>query len=153
MCAFKYLGTMVDQNADCSREIRARLGAARAALRDLDCIWKDRTLAKKLNLMLLRTLVWPIAVYGCEAWTLKVADTNRLHAFETRCYRGLLHVTWRERRTNQSILQELNTDRLFILEIRRRKLRYFGHVVRADSLCTYILQGHLACRQTRPRSP
>ena len=142
---------MIDRRSDSTREIKARLGAARSALRDLDTIWKDRSINKKLKIQLLQTLVWPIALYGSESWTLKVADTNRLHAFETACYRRLLNVTWRDHRTNESILRELGTERQFVLTVRKRKLHFFGHTARANNICTHIIQGHLEGHRRRGR--
>ena len=87
MNKFKYLGSLIEQKADCSYEIRARLGAARSALRSLATVWKDRALNKAIKLKILKTIVWPVALYGCESWTLRAADINRLQAFEMSCYR------------------------------------------------------------------
>ena len=148
---FKYLGAMVDETADCTRDIKARLGAARSALSSLTKIWKDRALCKRIKLKVLKTLVWPVALYGCEAWTLKASDTNRLHAFEMACYRRLLRINWRDHRTNISVLEEINTTRQFVSTIRKRKLQYFGHVIRAQNISTHILEGRVDGARGRGR--
>ena len=91
---FKYLGSIIDQSADTSHEIRARLGVARSALRSLTPLWKDRALLKPVKLRLLHTLAWPVALYGCETWTVRAADINRLKAFEITCFRRVLWISW-----------------------------------------------------------
>ena len=75
---FKYLGSLIAQKADCSYEMKARSGTARSAFRSLTTIWKDRAPNKATKLKILKTIVWPVAVYGCESWTLKAADSKRL---------------------------------------------------------------------------
>ena len=150
---FKYLGSLISKESDCSKEIRARLGTARTALKDLDKIWKERSLRSAIKLRVVRTLVWPVAIYGCEAWTIKAADLRRLEAFEMVCYRRILNVHWTMRRTNESILEELGVTRSFVSFVKKLKLQYFGHVVRAENLCTHILHGrvHGARPRGRPR--
>jgi len=84
-------------------------------------------------------LVWSVATYGCESWTINAADRKRLNAFEMDMYRRMLRISWTEHRTNNSILEELEPARRFLAEVKRRKLQYFDHVVRADNLCTHVL--------------
>ncbi|XP_078594332.1 uncharacterized protein LOC144872099 [Branchiostoma floridae x Branchiostoma japonicum] len=96
---FKYLGAIIDGSAGSSREIQ---GAARTALGSLESIWKDRALRKSTKLRVLRALVWPVATYGCEAWTLHAKDTQKIQAFEMKCYRKLLRFSWTKHRTNDS---------------------------------------------------
>ena len=148
---FKYLGAMIEHTTDITREIKARLGAARSALGSLDCFWHHRSVNTTTKLRLLKTLVWPIALYGCESWTLRKADTARLEAFEMGCYRRLLKVTWRQHRTNQSILDELQTTRQFIPLVKKRKLQYFGHIVRAQGLSNHLLEGRVHGQRPRGR--
>ena len=136
---FKYLGSIIEQKADCSCEIRARLGAARSAFRSLTTVWKDRALNKTIKLKILKTIVWPMAVYGCESWILRAADSERLQAFEMSCYRRMLKINWTEHRTNDSVLNKMETERQIRETVKRRKLQYFGHVIRAQNLCTHIL--------------
>jgi hypothetical protein len=148
---FKYLGAIIEQTADCSHEIRARLGTARSALKSLSTMWKDSALNKSIKLKLLKTLVWPVALYGCETWTLRAADTARLMAFEMTCYRRALRISWTDHRTNEAVLEEMETERELMATIRKRKLQFFGHVIRARNLCTHILEGRVHGKRSRGR--
>ena len=148
---FKYLGAIIEQKADCTEEIRARLGTARSAFRSLTTVWKDRALNKAIKLKILKTIVWPVALYGCESWTLRAADINRLQAFEMSCYRRTLKISWTEHRTNESVLKEMGTERKILETVKRRKLQYFGHVIRAQNLCTHILQGFVEGKRSKGR--
>ena len=93
----------------------------------------------------MRALARSVATYGCESWTLKASDKKRIAGFEMRAYRRMLRISWKDHRTNQSILEELDTNARLLNDIglQRRKLWYFGHVVRADNLCASILHGHI----------
>ena len=148
---FKYLGSSIEQSADVSQEIRVRLGAARSALSSLNTLWKDRALFTSTKLKLLHTLVWPVALYGCESWTLKAADINRLKAFEMTCYRCVLRIRWSDRRTNESVLREMQTQRQIVATVKKRKLQYFGHIVRAQNISTHIMEGRIDGRRSRGR--
>jgi hypothetical protein len=151
--SFRYLGVMITKNGDCTTEIRTRLGIARTAIQSLSSLWKDRTLSQGLRMRLIKTLVWPIASYGCESWTMKAADKKRVTAFEMTAYRRMLKISWTEHRTNASILEELNPNVRLLTEVMRRKLKYFGHIVRAENLSTSILHGRVngVRRRGRPR--
>ena len=146
---FKYLGSMIVRTADLTKEIKAKLGAARSALGSLDSFWGHRSINNITKIKLLKTLVWPIALYGCESWTLRRSDIARLQSFEMTCYRRVLKVTWRHRRTNDSILEELRTNRQIIPAAKSRKLGNFGHVIRAQLLSTHLLEGRV--HGERPR--
>ena len=91
----------------------------------------------------MQSLVWSVATYGCESWIINAADRKRLNAFEMDMYRRMLRISWTEHRTNNSILEELESACRFLAEVKRRKLQYYGHVVRADNLCTHVL-GYMA---------
>ncbi|XP_078665790.1 uncharacterized protein LOC144908131 [Branchiostoma floridae x Branchiostoma belcheri] len=103
------------------------------------------------KMRVLRALVWPVVTYGCEAWTLHAKDTQKIEAFEMKCYRKLLRVSWTEHRTNASVLEELGIGRSLLHMIRRRKLQYFGHVLRAQNISTHILQGRICGSRSRGR--
>jgi len=83
-------------------------------------------------------------MYGCESWTVNAADRNRLNAFEMDMYISVMRISWTEHRTNNSVLEELKPACRLLAEVRRRKLQYFGHVVRADNLCTHVLHSIIA---------
>ena len=121
---------------------------------ELNNIWKDRGIPTALKMTILKCLVWPVVLYGCEAWTLKQDDQNRIHAVEMWLYRRLLRVSWKEKRTNDSILEELGVTRKLLSEVQKRRLRYTGHALRntKTDLMKTVLQGKFAGkrRQGRP---
>ena len=93
-----------------------------------------------LKLRLLRALVFPIAVYGCESWSMNKADQKRVDAFEMWCYRRILRISWTEMRSNVWILDQIGTSLMLRETIRRQKLRFFGHVVRRDGLDKLVIR-------------
>ena len=148
---FKYLGTIITETADCSKEIRARLGQGREAIKRLANIWKSRSVSLKNKISIATTLVWPVVTYGCEAWTLKQADIKRIEAFEMFCYRRILRVSWTDRRTNLSVLGEIGREKSLLRSIKSRKLKYFGHITRAGGISAEILQGMTEGKRKRGR--
>ena len=138
---FKYLGAIITEEADCKTEVNSRLGQGRGVIKKLTKIWKSRSISVKSKLRIMKALVWPVATYGSESWTIRKREAKKIEAFEMYAYRRVLRISWRERRTNQSILQELDTTLSLLKDIRIRKLRYFGHVTRRNNLSTEILQG------------
>ena len=149
--SFKYLGSIIDQTAETSHEIRASLGVARTALKSLDTLWRDRALPKRIKLKLIKTLVWTVALYGVENRTLRASEISKLRSFEMACFRRMLGIRWTDHRTNESILQELGVQKELVNIVRERKLKYFGHVVRAQNLSTHILEGKMNGRRPRGR--
>jgi len=151
--SYRYLDSIITETSDCRAEIIARLWTARSAAKSLTSLWKDRSLNPQLKCRLMQTLVWSVAMYGCESWTVKAADSKRLNAFEMDMYRRMMRISWREHRTNNSITEELQPTCRFLAEVKRRKLQYeyFGHVVRADDLCTHILHVIIAGNRRRGR--
>ena len=126
---FTYLGASFNSQLDASREIKKRLAIARTKYTAIQSSLKMKSLSIKTKTRLLHSLVFPIALYGCEAWTIKKTDAQRINSFEMWCYRRILQVSWTDRRTNQSILAEILPKERFIVSVRRRKLCYFGHVL------------------------
>ena len=119
---FKYLGSIIEQKADGSHEIKAQLGAAQVTLRSLNALWKDCSLHKSIKLKLLKTLVWPIALYRCETWTLRVAETKKLRTFEMLCYRYALRISWTAHHTIELVLEEMATEQQLVVIVRKWKL-------------------------------
>ena len=140
---FQYLGSQITNNYDDSPEIRGRLSIARTAASALTTIWKDKAVHITTKIKLLRTLIFPIATYGSETWVMKEADRTRINSFEMWCYRRILKISWKDRKTNEWVQQQVkvkNSDRL-LLTIERWQLRYFGHIIRADGLEKCCQQG------------
>jgi len=149
--SFGYLGAVITSTGYCSVEINSRLVIARSALTSMNKLRKDRALNKDTKVRLMRVIVWPVTTYRCESWTFKASDKKRIAGFEMTAYRGMLRISWKDHRTNQSILEEVDTNARLLNDIQRRKLRYFGHVVIADNLCTSILHGRIAGTWKRGR--
>lgn len=150
---FKYLGSIKSANGRCEKDIRSRIGMAKQRMTALNNIWKDRSITRNLKLKLIEVLVWPVLMYGCEGWTLTKADERRIEAAEMWFLRRLLRISWTSHRTNDSILQELNIQRTLLSNIKRRKLKYFGHAIRHKTCSTMkeVVQGVTEGRRGRGR--
>ncbi|RUS81011.1 hypothetical protein EGW08_011216 [Elysia chlorotica] len=152
---FKYLGSVKENNGSCSKDVRTRIGIAKQKAIELNNIWKDRGIPTTLKMAILKYLVWPVVLYGCEAWTLKQEEQNRIHAIEMWLYRRLFRVCWKEKRTNDSILKELGVTRKLLSEVQKRRLRYTGHAIRniKTDLMKTVLQGKFAGKRRKGRPP
>jgi hypothetical protein len=127
---FKYLGAIINNKGTCDEEIRSRCGQARSAMSSLEKIWKDKAITRQTKIRLTRTLVFSIATYGCETWSLTKTDRKRIDAFEMWCWRRLLRVPWTAKRTNESILNEIKPEKRLTGVVEDRILRFFGHMAR-----------------------
>ncbi|GFO04978.1 endonuclease-reverse transcriptase [Plakobranchus ocellatus] len=131
---FKYLGSLKTDSGDNTNDINAKIGKAKKRMQDLVNIWKDKTITLQLKIKTMKTLVWTVMTYGAEGWTIKKKQEKKINSAEMWFYRRLLRISWRERRTDQSILEELNEERKLLNYIKKRKLTFFGHTCR--SKCT-----------------
>ena len=107
---FIFLGSKITADGDCSHEIKRRLLLGRKLMSNLDSIFKNRDINLPTNVRLVKAVVFPVVMYGCESWTLKKAEHQRIDAFELWCWRRLLRVPWTARRSNQSILKEISPE-------------------------------------------
>jgi len=98
--------------------------------------------------------MWPVVLYGCETWTLRAADIAKLRAFETTCFRRVLGISWSVHKTNEFVLSQMGTARELVSTVRKQKLQYFRHVIRAQNLSTHILEGRINGKRNggRPKS-
>ena len=110
MTDFIFLGSEITADGDCHHEIRRRLLLGRKAITYLDSILKSRDITLQTNIYLFQAMVFPAVMYGCESWTIKKAEHQRIHAFELWCWRRLLRVPWTARRSNHSILKEISPE-------------------------------------------
>lgn len=153
--AFFYLGSLITEDAECAREIRTRLGRGREVMGTLKTIWKSHGIPITTKLRIWRTLVWPVAMYGCEGWTIKRSDEERINGFEMKGLRQIMRVSWMAKKTNEWVLEQLGTERQMLNDIKTRKLKYFGHVMRKKGECLEkeIMQGttYGARARGRPR--
>ena len=132
---FIFLGFKITADGDCSHEIKRRLLLGRKVMTNLDSILKSRDITLPTKVRLVKAMVFPVVVYGCESWTVKKAQRRRTDAFELWCWRRLLGVPWTAKRSNQSILKEISPGCSLVGLIFKMKLQYFGHLMRrADSL-------------------
>ena len=107
---FIFLGSKVAVDGDCSHEIKRRLILGRKVMTNLDSIFKSRDITLRTKVHLVKAMVFPVVMYGCESWTVKKAERRRIDAFEVWCWRKLLRVPWTARRSNQSILKEISPE-------------------------------------------
>ena len=136
----------------CSHEIKRCLLLGRKAMTNLDSILKNRDITLPTEVHLVKAIVFPVVMYGCESWTIKKAECLRIDAFELWCWRRLLRVLWTARRSNQSILKETNPEYLLEGLMLKLKLQYFGHLMRrADSLDKTLMLVKIEGRRRRGR--
>ena len=147
---FIFLASKIIADGDCSHEIKRRSFLGSKVMTNLYSILKSRDITLSTKVRLVKAMVFPMVMYGCEIWTIKKAEHWRIDAFELWCWRRLLRVPWTARRSNQSILKEISPE--FSLEglMVRLKLQYFGHLKRrADSLEKTLMMGKIEGRRRR----
>ena len=129
---FIFLSSKVTADGDCSHEIKRRLLLGRKVMTNLDNILKSRDITFSTKVYLVKAMVFPVIMYGCESWTTKKAERQRIDAFELWCWRRLLRVPWIARRSNQAILKEISPECSLEGLMLKLKLQYFGHVMQTD---------------------
>ena len=122
-------GSKITADGDCSHEIKRRLLLGRKVMTKLDSIFKSRDITLQTNVRLVKAMVLPVVIYGCESWTVKKAERQRIDAFELCCWRKLLRVPWTARRSNQSILKEISPEISLEGMMLKLKLQYFRHLM------------------------
>ena len=125
---FIFEGSKITANGDCGHEIKRHLLLGRKAKTNLDSILKSGDITLSTKVCLVKAMVFPVVMYGCESWTLKKAECQRIDAFELWCWRRLLRVPWTARRSNQSILKEISPGCSLEGLMLKLKLQYFGHL-------------------------
>jgi len=126
---FIFLGSKITTDGDCSHEIKRCLLLGRKVMTNLDSIFKSRDITLPTKFHLVKAMVFPVVMYGCESWTVKKAEHQRIDAFELWCWRRLLRVPWTARRSNQSILKEIRSGISLEGLMVKLKLQYFGHLM------------------------
>ena len=147
---FIFLGSKISADGDCSHEIKRPLLLGRKATTNLDSILKSRDITLPAKAHLVKAMVFPVVMYGCESWTIKKAECRRIFAFELWCWRRLLRVPWTVRRSNQSILKEISPGISLEGMMLKLKLQYFDHLMRrVDSLEKTLMLGGIGGRRRR----
>ena len=122
-------GSKITADRDCSHEIKRRLLLGRKVMTTLDSIFKSRDITLPTKVRLVKAVVFPVVMYGCESWTVKKAECQRIDAFELWCWRRLLRVPWTARRSKQSILKQISPGCSLEGLMLKLKLQYFGHLM------------------------
>ena len=149
-CQTLIWGSKITADGNCSHEIKRRLLLGRKVMTNLDSTFKSRDITLPTKVCLVKAMVFPVVMYGCEGWTMKEAECQRIDAFELRCWRRLLRVPWTARRSNQSILKEISPEISLEGMMLKLKLQYFGHLMRrADSLEKTLMLGGIGGRRRR----
>ena len=140
---FIFLGSKITVDGDCSHEIKRCLLLRRKVMTNLHSILKSRDITLPTKVRLVKAMIFPVVMYGCESWTIKKAELRRIDAFELWCWKRVLRVPWTARRSNQSVLKESSP---------KLKLQYFGHLMRrVDSLEKTLMLGGIEGRRKRER--
>ena len=126
---FIFWGSKITADGDCSHEIKRHLLLGRKVMTNLDSILKSRDTTLSTKVCLVKAMVFPVVIYGCESWTIMKAEHWRIDAFELWCWKRLLRVPWTARRPNQSILKEISPEYSLERLMLKLKLQYFGHLL------------------------
>ena len=149
---FIFLGSKITADGDCSHEIKRRLLLGREVVTNLDSILKSRDITLPTKVRLVKAMVFPVVIDGCESWTIKKADCRRIGTAELWCWRRLLSVPWTPRRSNQSILKEISSGCSLEGLMLKLKLEYFGHLMQSvESLEKTLMLGGIGGRRGRGR--
>ena len=149
---FIFLGSKITADGDCSHEIERHLLLGRKVMTNLDSILKSRDITLSTKVCLVKAMVFPVVMFGCESWTIKKAECRRIDALELWCWRRLLRVPWTTRRSNQSILKEISPGYSLEGLMLKLKLQYFGHLMRrVDSFEKTLMLGKIEGRRRRGR--
>ena len=139
-------------DGDCSHEIKRYSVLGRKIMTNLDSILKSRDITLSTNVHLVKAMVFPVVMCGCESWTIKKAESQRIDAFELWCWRRLLRVPWAAKRSNQSILKEISPEYLLEALMLKLKLQYFGHLMwRTDSFEKTLMLRKIVGERRRER--
>jgi len=143
-------GSKITADGDCSHEIKRCLLLRRKVITTLDSILKRRDISLSTKVHLVKAMVFPVVMYGCESWTINTAEHRRIDAFELRCWRRLLRVPWTARRSNHSILKEISSQYSLEGLLLKLKLQYFGHLMgRTDSFEKTLILWKIEGRRRR----
>ena len=143
-------GSKITADCDCNHKIKRHLLLGRKVMTNLDSIFKSRDITLPTKVRLVKAMVFPVVMYGCENWTVKKAECQRIDVFELWCWRRLLRVPWTARRSNQSILKEISPGVSLEGMMLELKLQYFGHLMRrVNSLEKTLMLGGIGGRRRR----
>ena len=148
---FIYLGTQIREDIKTEQEIERRSNIAKEKFFTMSKVFTTKRLKLKTKLNILKCYIYSIFTYGCEAWTLSKASESKIEVFEMWCLRQMSNIKWKDRVTNEKVLEKLKTSRQLLKNIQKRKLRYFGHIKRKNNLLTTSMEGKVEGRRPRGR--
>jgi len=152
MTDFIFLGSKITADSDCSHETKRHLLLGRKAMISLNRVLKSRDITLPTKDHIIKAMAFPIVLYGCKSWTIEKTECQRIDAFELWCWRRLLRILWTEKRSNQSILKEINTVSSSEGLMLKLKLQYFGHLMRtSNSLENTLILGNTEGKRRRER--
>ena len=147
---FVYLGSRIDADGKSSPDIRRRIAIAISKLNTMAPLWNSQP--PELKWGTLKACIFPVTIYGCEAWTISKTDEKKITSFEMKCYRKILRISWTERKTNASVLEQLGLKAPQLLNLtKKQKLLYFGHIKRHNTLEKLFFEGTCEDRRGRGR--
>jgi len=134
---FPYLESLIliTEDGECTTEFRTRLNSGQAIGASLKKIWKSHSIPISTKIRLMKALVWPVATYSCESWTLRKNEETRLDAFDMKGLRKILRVSWTAKKTNEWVLNKAGVKRELLDTVKASKLAYYGHTVRKQESC------------------
>ena len=142
------MGSTMTADGDCSHEIKICLILGRKAMAKLDSILKSRDITLPTKVHLVKAMIFPLVMYGCEIWTIRKSEHQRIDAFQLWCFRRLLRIPWAARRSDQSILKEISPEYSLEGVMLKLKLQYSGHLMqRTDSLEKILMLGKIEGRR------
>ena len=139
--SFKYLAAHFNSDPSCIEEIKPRLAIGQELIAQLNTLWRSRAIRNPLKAPLIQALIWPIAIYGSEVWTLNKELRGNIEAFEMQCYRRSMKVPYTEHVNNETILTKVQTERGLLASVKSHKLKHSGHTTRHNSLAKHIMLG------------
>ena len=147
---FIFLDSKTNVDGDCSHKVKKHLLLGRKAITNLDSILKSRDITLLTKIHIVKAMVFPVVMYGCESWTIRKAEHQKFNNLESQCWRRLLRVPWTARRSNQSILREINPEYSLEGLMLKLKLQYFGHLMqRTDPLEKILMLGNIESKRRR----
>ena len=149
--SFTYLGQLITEDGKNDNEIMHRISIARSVFNKMRTTLTSRRLSINIRKRILKCYVWSTLLYGCETWTLSDNIIKRLNAFEMWTYRRMLRISWTDKITNESVLQTINNPLQITNIIKKKKLQYFGHLMRHNNISRTLLDGHINGKRSRGR--
>ena len=147
---FKYLGSTITEDGRCQKEVRIRIATAKEAFNKRKCLL-SRKMNRQLKKRIIKSLIWSVALYGAETWTLAKGDISRLEAFEMWIWRRMEKISWTEHVSNKAVFKQIDDKRSLITVIQQRQKNWMGHVLRRDGLLKNLLEGRLEGKKPRGR--